>query len=379
MNGSLARAAATALAVVALFASCARHAEESPAADTREPRDVKTARVSQRDDVALAVLAGRVEAREEVSVAAKIPARVTRIAVAEGEPFRRGDLLAEFAGAETREAVAAARAALDAAGLRLDVARRQEARIDSLFAARIATRRELENAQSGRRAADADLAGAKAALAAWLANAELRAPFDGVVVRRRVDAGADVSPGQPLLDIRSSGAGRIVAAVPESMLELLPTARAAFQIADGAWRAATLERVDGMTSSATRSRDARFVPADAAAALEPGAFARVRLSLPAGGSDAAGAITDLPNDENPRSAAAISPANTSGVPTSSLVVRGGLRGVFVVRDGRAWLRWIRAGRDEGGVTQVLAGLDAGEEFVLAPEGLTDGAPVRVAP
>ncbi|MFN0151426.1 MAG: efflux RND transporter periplasmic adaptor subunit [bacterium] len=383
MHGSLARAAATALAVVALFASCARHAEESPAADTREPRDVKTARVSQPDDVALAVLAGRVEAREEVSVAAKIPARLSRLAFSEGESFRRGDLLAEFAGAETREAVNAARAASDAAAQRLDVARRQEARIDSLFAARIATRRELENAQSARKAADADLAGAKAALAAWVANAELRAPFDGVVVRRRVDAGADVSPGQPLLDIRSLDAGRIVAAIPESMLDLLPSARVAYQLGDGAWRDARLDRVDGMTSSATRSRDARFAPLDDAAPLEPGAFARVRLSHANGaqlGEQPANVPSnDLANNENARSAAALSPAYASGVPTSSLVVRGGLRGVFVVRDGRAWLRWIRAGRDEGGITQVLAGLDAGEEFVLTPEGLTDGAPVRVTP
>jgi len=344
---------------------------------------VKTARAAVADDVTFAVMAARVEARDEVSVAAKIPARLSRFLFAEGDAFRRGDLLAEFAASETREAVSAARAAADAASQRLDVARLQEARFDSLFAARIATRRELEMAQSGRRAAEADLAGAKAALAGWVANSELRAPFDGVVVRRRVDAGADVSPGQPLLDIRSLDAGRIVAAIPESMLDLLPAARVTYQIGDGAWSEARLDRVDGMTSSATRSRDARFVPLDGAAPLEPGAFARVRLSQANGGQrgqqPAGDTSSDLANDENARSAAALSPAYASGVPTSSLVVRGGLRGVFVVRDGRAWLRWIRAGRDEGGVTQVLAGLDAGEEFVLTPDGLTDGAPVRVAP
>ena len=336
--------------------SCGRH-EEKPVANDAPPVTVTTVPVSAGGAVTLAVLPARVEAREEVTVAAKIPARLSRFAVAEGDSFRRGALLAEFSAAGTRESVAAAQAAVEAAAQRCDVARLQETRMDSLFAERVATRHELEIAQSARRAAEADLAGAQAQLAGWTADTQVNAPFDGVVVRRRVDAGATMQPGQPLLDLRSKESGRVVAQVPESLVASLAGARFEVQVGESPWREARLDRVDGMTDYATRSRTARFVPADASA-LEPGAFARVRVSAAAGTATASTSLR---------------------VPASSVVRRGGLTGVYVVREGRAVLRWLRLGREEGGLVEVLAGLNDGESVIASPEGLADGRAVQVGP
>ncbi len=66
------------------------------------------------------------------------------------------------------------------------------------------------------------------------------------------------------------------------------------------------------------------------------------------------------------------------MPESTLVHRGELTGLFVVRDGQAWLRWVRPGRAEGGEVEVLAGLWPGEEVVVSPQGLADGTRVRAA-
>lgn len=183
----------------------------------------------------------------------------------------------------------------------------------------------------------------------------LEAPFDGVVVRRHADVGATVGPGQPLLDIRSSEVGEITASVPESELVRLSRAHAEYQVGEGAWLAASLVRVDGMTDFATRSRVARFRPSSGGA-LEAGAFARVRL---------AGA---------PQSAA----NTTLSVPVASLVRRGSLVGVYVAEDGVAHLRWLRVGRENGGRIEVLAGLDPADEVIVNPAGLSDGRAIRVA-
>jgi hypothetical protein len=53
-------------------------------------------------------------------------------------------------------------------------------------------------------------------------------------------------------------------------------------------------------------------------------------------------------------------------------------GVYIVRDGRARLRWLRLGRQAGGDVPVLAGLDIGDSVVSAPDGLTDGRLVEAA-
>ena len=64
------------------------------------------------------------------------------------------------------------------------------------------------------------------------------------------------------------------------------------------------------------------------------------------------------------------------VPDDAVVRRGQLEGLFVVKDDRAALRWIRVGRSRDGVTEVLSGLEAGESYVVdPPAGLNDGSPV----
>ncbi len=305
------------------------------------------------------VLPARITARDEVTLTARLAARLTALPVREGDHFRAGQALAQFDAAETRAQLEGARAGLAAATVARDIARRQEARMDSLVVARVAAQRELEGAQAERRAAEAAWAQAKAQVDGVSSGTTLAAPFAGVVVRRHADPGATVGPGQPLLDIRSDEVGEIVASVPESELGRLRAGHAEFQAGDGAWRAATLVRVDGMTDDATRSRTARFRAAGGGA-LEAGAFARVRLAAVGGAIVGATAERGL------------------SVPASALVIRGGLTGVFVVEDGVARLRWLRVGRTNGGAVEVLAGLAPGDAIVVAPQGLTDGRPVKVA-
>jgi RND family efflux transporter MFP subunit len=305
------------------------------------------------------VLPGRVAARDEVTLTARLGARLTALPVREGDSFRRGTALARFDAPESQAQLDGARAGLAAAALARDLARRQETRMDSLHATRVAALRELEGAQAERRAAEATWALARSQADQLESALTLTAPFDGVVVRRHADPGATLGPGQPILDIRSAEVGEIAVPVPESELSRLATARAEFQIGDGVWQPASLARVDGMTDVATRSRVARFRAAGGAR-LEAGAFVRVRLAT----SATAG------------SGASLQPL---AVPLGTLVRRGELTGVFVAENGVARLRWLRVGRQSGGSLEVLAGLSASDPVIADPSGLVDGRRVKVTP
>jgi RND family efflux transporter MFP subunit len=304
-------------------------------------------------------LPGRVRAREEVTLGAMVGGRLTGLPFVEGARFGRGQTLARFDAPELRLALEAAQARTSSAVVRLRQARLQESRMDSLFAARVAALREVELAQSDRASAEAEHAAARAALDQLATASALPAPFAGVVVRHRVDVGTTVTPGQPLLDLRSNEVGEIEVAVPESELGRVARARLSYQSEGGPWRGARLARLDGMTDPASRTRVARLRPATGDA-LDPGAYVRVRLE----------ADTSATRGET---------AGGGTVPATAVVRRGALTGVFVLREGRATLRWIRLGRPHGEGFEVLAGLSAGETVAVDASGLRDGIAVRWTP
>ena len=66
------------------------------------------------------------------------------------------------------------------------------------------------------------------------------------------------------------------------------------------------------------------------------------------------------------------------VPAHAIQRQGQVLSVYVVQDGVARLRLIRAGTSSPQGVEVLAGLEAGESIVVSPlAGLADGASVKV--
>lgn len=367
-SGRVARPLLFAAGPVLVAAACvlsgcgARTASHGAARDAADPIPVRALTAGEAGSLGGLILPGRVKAREEVTLAARLTGRLTALPMREGASFRRGQVLARFDAPETRDAVRSAREGLEAARVRLEQARTDESRMQTLYDQNVAAKRDLELAQVARHAAEAAFSGARASLQSWEESAALTAPFDGVVARRHVDPGQTLTPGQPILDLRSRQVGEIEAAVPESALPALDHANATYQIGDGPWLEASIVRVDGMTDPSTRTRRAYLRP-EKPAGLEAGAYARVRIQGPAARLAAAdSAAVPLP----------------VLVPTSALVRRGSLTGVYVLRDDRAWLRWLRIGRESDGRAEVLAGLSPGEAFAAAPEGLADGRAVRVS-
>lgn len=351
----LADRAIPALWLAILFTGCGQ-GKPREASQPAAPIPVATLEVGT-ELANILILPGRARASEEVTLTARGSGRVTRFLALEGEAVHAGQVIVRFGGPETEGALQAARSERAAAVIALEVSARQQARIESLFVARVVAQSDQEAAVSQRRGAEARLAEAEARLASAAATSEIRAPFNGVVVRRHVDSGADVMLGTALVDVRSNGRAELIANVPEAALAALPGARFAFQTADNAWREARLLRIDGMTDVATRTRLAHFAPTEPVS-LDPGGFVRVRITS--------------------SSAAIVSPRTTS-VPLSCIVRRGALTGVFLVEASHASLRWVRLGRVEGTRVEILSGIEPGEVIIASPVGLTDGAAVKVHP
>lgn len=299
-------------------------------------------------------LPARVKAAEEVTLNARAAGRVTRFAALEGQSVEAGQIVVRFDAPEASLAREAARSERIAAQSALVAAARQHARMESLFVSHVVAAAELEAAAAAHRAAEARLSAAESQLVNATTASEVRAPFAAVVVRRHVDPGSDVSPGTPLVDLRSRGAMEIVAAVPEATIGSLSRAGFEYQAGSGPWRPARLARLDGMIDPQTRTRTAHLTPAENAV-LEPGSYARVRIRGVAAGA---------------------AEPESFRVPDSSLVRRGALRGVFLSDSSRAVLRWLRLGRDEGGQVQVLSGLEAGDRVILEPSRVREGARVK---
>ncbi len=68
------------------------------------------------------------------------------------------------------------------------------------------------------------------------------------------------------------------------------------------------------------------------------------------------------------------------IPREVLVIRGGIPGVFVLRDKQARFRMVRTGQQHDGTVQILAGL-RGNETLLRGElsAVHDGSPVTIKP
>jgi HlyD family secretion protein len=186
------------------------------------------------------------------------------------------------------------------------------------------------------------------------------APFTGFLVRKRVEIGAWLRPGDPVADLIDLDPVVVVGPVNE---------RETSRLRSGARARVTLDAYPDRTFSGELThvvpqadRESRAFPVKVRVRnpehlLKSGMFARVALETPGN-------------------------RQAVHVPKDALVRRDGASLVFVVENGVARARPVRTGQVAGGLVEVLDGaLAAGQEVVVVGnDALQDGAKVRkVAP
>jgi RND family efflux transporter MFP subunit len=317
--------------------------------------------------------AGTVRASQTSQVSSQVMGNIVEIRTHEGDRVQAGQVLAILDDTQSRSAtdqatatVTSAEKEVSAADSDLALAVTTLKRYQQLYEKKSVSPQEFDeikaryqSAEARRDMARAGQAQANASLTqarTSLGYTRIRAPFAGVVTERKVDAGTLASPGMPLFTIEDTRSYRLEVAVDESDLRLVRIGQVSPVTIDALGNAKLSGKVVQIVPAADPASRSFLVkvelPADAR--LRSGLFGRARF----------------PRGE--RSALL--------VPSTSLVERGQLQGVYVLDANQiAGLRYVTLGKSTGEQAEVLSGLQEGEKLVAAPGGDRDLSGKRIAP
>jgi RND family efflux transporter MFP subunit len=180
-----------------------------------------------------------------VTLAAKIVGRVTAVNVDEGDRVDAGDILVDIGDAELRANLAAAEARLRIEELNWAHQEKLADRVRSLREQATVSAENLDDANFKVAAGEQMVANAKAEVArarAMLDETKIRAPFSGVIVRKKVETGDVTAPGELLLILEDHGTLNFRTSVKEQDVA---------QIDNGQIIRVTIDALDDLALNAT--------------------------------------------------------------------------------------------------------------------------------
>ncbi|MBI5557706.1 MAG: efflux RND transporter periplasmic adaptor subunit [Deltaproteobacteria bacterium] len=344
--------------VLLLLAGCRdKTATEKGAVNRPQVRGVELAEVAATEVDEYYETSATVKARAETVVAARMMGMVMSLRVREGDRVEAGQLLLALDDRDVRQKIAAAEAAVAeaengvaAAGKQKELTRITHDRFKNLFDGKALTGQELDEARTRMEVAgleyDRCLETVKRGQAG-LAEARvyqdftrLTAPVAGLVTGKRIEAGGMAMPGAPLLTIEDNSSYRLDLAVNETLAGKLKVGLPVMVDIPAAAMslAGTISDVVPAVDPATRSFLVKV--ALPGAGLQSGLHARVRIP--------------------------VGIRSTVLLPRSVIVEKGQLTGVYVVgRENIITYRLVRLGKPHGENMEILSGLRAGEQVIVA--------------
>lgn len=310
-----------------------------------QPSPVEITTVERVGIARTSLVTGQLAPLRVVGVTSIVSGPLLRVPVEEGSVVRAGQLLAELDARELE-------AQLTSAEKNLIFAASTAKRSTELFERQVVTAAEYERDQAALAAAEASVS----QLRTRYGFTRIVSPINGVVMQRFVQAGDVVGGNTRMFTV--ADVGTLVTQLPVSELEvpfLKEGAEVDVQVdALGRTVPGRIRRIFPAADSVSRLVPVEVAIGGATAlGLRPGYTVRVTLDL----------------DERP---------NALVVPTRALVGAAGSLAVFVIRDGRAERRRVRAGPDTDGRTEIFEGLAAGDTIITTGSALLrDGAPVRI--
>lgn len=314
---------------------------------------------------------GRMVAREQGAVAARIAGPVQAVHVQVGDRVSAGQLLAELEP-DMREAMLARsesdigmhQARLRAASAQLQISRDELQRLEKLKGSSAFPRARYEEQQlevvrftSAKAEAESALARTQAELRAAtieLQRSRIVAPYDGVVTRRHVSPGAYLAVGAPVVTLVNDTALEVEADVPADRIAgLQPGTPVRASLTDGEVIDIVVRAVIPDENPSTRTRQVRF-STDIGASRATAVNETVAVRVPVGAE-----------------------RTVLSVHKDAVISRGGQQLVYVVRDGKAAIQPVRLGEALGTRLEVIDGLGAGDPVVVrGNERLQPGQPVQ---
>ncbi len=303
---------------------------------------------------------GELKARLHTVIAAEVAGRVTGLAVDEGGSAKEGAVVIELDPARRKLDLAAARAQLAQAQANARNETSQAKRIRKLRSESVASIQQLEEAETMLLLAESSVRKEEAAVGVArraVSDANVSAPFSGVVARRYVQLGEFVQVGTPLFELVS-----LDLMDAEFSLTELDTERVRLgqpvTISVGAFRDRSFEGkvsfVAPTVDPGTRTLRIKADVDNAEGLLRPGLFARVSLGV----------------DRR---------ENVLMVPEEAILQRAGGASIYRIVDGDKVERvQVVTGVQSGDQVEVRGDIKAGDRVVRRGHGgLADGMIVAV--
>ncbi len=278
-NG-LRKALVTVLAAATLSA-CGPTAPPADAARVTPTRVPVAAPEAAPGYAAQHVFSGQVEAARTATLGFELGGLLRSVAVEEGTRVQAGQVLARLDTDRLQAARREREAAVLEARSQVALAEKTLTRVDEALGYRGVSRQQVDEARDTRDRAGATLALAEARLASIdvdLDKSTLLAPFAGTIAARRLDEGAVVSAGAPILVLEESGHLRARVGVSgELARSLAPGAAYTLNGPTGALQA-SVNAVLPVRNSVTRTVDVLFdLPTGASDVLRPGDLLQLAL------------------------------------------------------------------------------------------------------
>lgn len=356
------------------------------------PQMVKSVRIEKRDLTAQVYGNGTVEAKVVVGVSSKITGRIVELYADQGDQVKRGQLLAKLENDDFIQQQHQSEAGVNrsAANLNVEQATLQKAKANLVLAEKNAQRYkvlaeknlvsklEAEQYENSYQVAKEEVSRSSAALESArmeqsanraglgfakskVADTLIYAPQDGVIITRDLEKGATVTPGMSVFTMADPRTVWVKANVDESLLKGVALGKKATITL----RSAATEQFPGQVARLGRQSDRVTEELEVDVAFtEP--LKNFRLGEQADVYILAGMKKGVPS-----------------IPATAIVTKEKKRGVWVVANGKLAFKPVTAGiADRSGFTEILSGLDGGEQIATAlPHEMAafkDGMKVKVA-
>lgn len=291
---------------------------------------------------------GQIEAVTQTRMAAQVPGLIKQVLVKAGDQVSKGQLLLEIDDSQARQQQAAMQAQAAATRAQLQALTSELQRQQQLFAQNYISKGALERIQAEQKATRAQLNAQQAQASAAAVQTgffRITAPYDGILIDVPVEQGDMAMPGMPLLSLFDPAALRVGVSVPVAALAGGLPDTSQILVSHGQQQLA-VSAVEQLPTADAGSQTRRLrLNLESGANAVPGQSVKVRLQRSAAGEQ-----------------------QRLFIPAAAVVRRAELTAVYVqsATTGKALLRQVRLGANEGELVEVLSGLAEGEQVYLDP-------------
>lgn len=332
-------------------------AASPPPREAAAPIHVQTVAVGERPMPEFLTLTGTLRASASSDIAADVSGKVVRTFVERGQPVKRGQVIAVIDSRSAALAATAAEAQSKVAQSQLEEAQRDCERVKHLMETGAISQAEFDRQTSQCTSQQWTAAAAQAqqqSATKLLGDANIRAPFDGIIGERYVNIGQYVQPNTRVASVYAPDPLRLELTVPEANVASIHQDMAvdftATAYGDQVFTG-SVKYISPNIRESSRDLVVEAVVPNPDLTLKPGMFAVAKIALG--------------NRTRPV------------VPRTALVQDDTGARVFVVVGSQVQERLVQLGETAGDVVAVVDGVKPGENVVLQPgPDVRDGARVE---